>query len=159
MSKCEIKKIEKWFSTNKGFNDKEKSNIRNINDLSSLNVDDLGLLNVAIDERSEPIINIESIPGTSMGSSRKLAIIFTCNICQTRSAKKFTERAYTHGVVLVRCPNCESLHLIADNLGYFTEGGWNVEQLKRISEKENVSISSKDDVLEVSLDATEINTK
>jgi len=28
--------------------------------------------------------------------------------------------AYAQGVVLVRCPGCNSLHLIADRLGYFT---------------------------------------
>ena len=68
------------------------------------------------------------VPGT-LSRGRKLAIVFTCTKCDTRSAKRFTEKSYTHGVVLVRCPGCQSLHLIADNLGWFEDGGWNVEDL------------------------------
>jgi hypothetical protein len=67
---------------------------------------------------------LNDLPGTSKGgknNSRQLAIIYTCNVCNTRSAKKFTEHAYNHGVVLVRCPKCESLHLIADRLGFFED--------------------------------------
>ena len=30
--------------------------------------------------------------------------------------------AYTTGVVLVRCPGCRNLHLVADHLGYFDDG-------------------------------------
>jgi hypothetical protein len=35
--------------------------------------------------------------------------------------KQFTERAYMHGVVIVRCPKCQKQHLIADRLGYFAD--------------------------------------
>lgn len=40
-----------------------------------------------------------------------------------------SQQAYNHGVVLVRCPGCQGLHLIADRLGYFAEGGTDMEQL------------------------------
>lgn len=62
------------------------------------------------------------IPGTRAGKTgRQLAIVFTCAVCEMRSAKQFTENAYLHGVVLVRCPGCQNLHLIADRLGWFDD--------------------------------------
>lgn len=46
-------------------------------------------------------------------------MIFTCTVCDTRSARSFTKKAYNVGVVLIRCETCDSLHLVADNLGWF----------------------------------------
>ena len=69
------------------------------------------------------------LPGTEHGG-RRLAIVFTCTVCETRSAKKFSEHAYRHGVVVVRCPGCGNDHLIADNLGFF-EDDWTLEDMLR----------------------------
>lgn len=112
-------------------------------------------------------LNLDSIPGTSKGK-RQLAIIYTCNVCNTRAAKKFTEQAYNHGVVLVRCPNCQSLHLIADRLGFFTDSnteehgdsggggkGWDIQTfMKNIGKEENVKVVTRnnEEVLEVTMD-------
>ena len=53
---------------------------------------------------------------------QKLAIVFTCTVSDTRSAKQISASSYENGVVLVRCP-LPIPHLIADRLGYFESGG------------------------------------
>ncbi|GIL44329.1 hypothetical protein Vafri_1836 [Volvox africanus] len=51
----------------------------------------------------------------------RLMMVFTCSKCETRSTKSFSKQSYTRGVVLVRCPGCHRLHLIADHLRWFGE--------------------------------------
>ena len=133
--------------------------------LTSLSDDDLKLAIQAANEdqglsaKTNSSINIDQIPGTSKGGSRKLAIIFTCTVCNTRSAKKFTEQAYNHGVVLIRCPKCENLHLIADRLGYFGDKndgdgkGWDIETfMKSIGQEDDIKVATEgQEVFEVTL--------
>jgi hypothetical protein len=44
---------------------------------------------------------------------------FPCRSNSSAHAVPLAQLAYAQGVVLVRCPGCQSLHLIADRLGYF----------------------------------------
>lgn len=70
-------------------------------------------------------------PGHVDFSKRQLVMVFTCTRCETRAAKSFSKEAYTHGVVLVQCPGCSARHLIADNLGWFSSEGKNIEDFAR----------------------------
>ena len=71
---------------------------------------------------------LRSIPG-SKTTDDVMIIVFTCKVCNTRSARKMSKEAYNHGVVLIRCPGCNNLHLIADHLGYFDDNSTNIEQI------------------------------
>ncbi|KAH7366433.1 hypothetical protein KP509_18G077800 [Ceratopteris richardii] len=61
--------------------------------------------------------------GPKISERHNLAMIFTCTVCQTRSAKTMSRQTYEKGVVIVRCGGCKNLHLIADRLGWFGEPG------------------------------------
>ncbi|KAL7552621.1 hypothetical protein ACHAWF_017608 [Thalassiosira exigua] len=104
----------------------------------------------------ELVDSFTDVPGATNTKQKTLAIIYTCKVCNTRSAKQFTEHAYKHGVVLVRCPGCQNLHLIADRLGWFEDAGkdgrgWDVEgALAKAGE--NVKAVTGDNVLELTVD-------
>ena len=57
----------------------------------------------------------------ALGSlERRLAIQFTCKVCNHRQTKTFTKHPYEKGIVIVQCDGCENNHLIADNLSWFS---------------------------------------
>nr|CCA22521.1 unnamed protein product [Albugo laibachii Nc14] len=88
-----------------------------------------------------------AIPGvTSPGE--KFVMLYTCKVCETRSAKTLSKHAYFHGVVLVRCPHCENLHLIADRLGWFEEESTDIESILK-AKGEHVKIVTTDNIMEL----------
>jgi len=63
----------------------------------------------------------EAAAAAAADPPRRMAIMFTCKVCGTRSTRSFSRRAYDHGVVIVQCPGCENRHLIADRLDWFQQ--------------------------------------
>ena len=90
----------------------------------------------------------EGLPPGVRGSGAKLVFMYTCTVCDTRSAKTVSKQAYEHGCVLIRCPGCENHHLIADHIGCFDSDKFDV--VKLLEERgENVNVVRDGDTLEL----------
>lgn len=97
------------------------------------------------------VLSFNDIPGVKT-PGEKLIMMYTCKVCDTRSVKKISKVGYNHGVVIVRCPCCDSKHLIADNLGVFEDKGWNIHDVLSQKEGEKSKYLTDDDVYELTVD-------
>ena len=68
----------------------------------------------------ETVSQFMDVPGVKTEGD-KMVLMFTCTVCDTRSARKISKQAYHHGIVLVRCGGCKNRHLIADRMGVFED--------------------------------------
>ena len=74
---------------------------------------------------------------------------YTCGVCDHKQARTFSKHSYEKGVVLIRCENCDSLHLIADNLGWFRDEKVNIEQIMK-EKGDSVHTNVTDEAVEFS---------
>jgi hypothetical protein len=64
-------------------------------------------------------VNAQATP--SEVESRRLSITCTCKICDERLTRTFLKNSYEKGVVIIKCNKCLNHHIIADNLGWFSD--------------------------------------
>jgi protein import protein ZIM17 len=88
-------------------------------------------------------IDHNQIKGAKKGDSRLYVVSFECKICNKRNTKTCTHTAYHKGLVVIRCDDCSSYHLIAENLGWVRS--------EKKEEIERIYVESKDDVGKVCL--------
>lgn len=97
-------------------------------------------------------LNLDNIPGMQT-EGEKYIIVLTCSICETRTARKISKKAYHNGVVICRCEKCKNLHLLADRMGVFEDSSWDAQshekRMSTILDRQNINVNHENDILEV----------
>lgn len=103
-----------------------------------------GLVEIKVPENSKEKDTEEDIK-----HKEYFVLMFTCKKCNKKSAKKFSKQAYYNGVVIIRCPGCQNLHLVSDQLGWFQEGKTNIEEILAKKGEQVIKKFSYNNLLEV----------
>ena len=102
--------------------------------------------------RANVTLNLDNIPGMQT-EGEKYIIVLTCSICETRTARKISKKAYHNGVVICRCEKCKNLHLLADRMGVFEDSSWDAQshekRMSTILDRQNINVNHENDILEV----------
>jgi protein import protein ZIM17 len=77
-----------------------------------------------LNQKSE---ELSSVPLTQL--DKKMQMIYTCKVCNTRNSQTISKVAYNTGVVIVKCSGCKNNHLVADNLKWFKDKKTNIEDI------------------------------
>lgn len=90
--------------------------------------------------------------------SVKMILGFTCEVCSTRNNKMISKQAYTKGVIIVKCEGCTNNHLIADNLGWFTDKKkhWTIEHIMAEKGETVKRLTSESDAWEIVQETLEL---
>lgn len=76
-----------------------------------------------------------------------LMLAFTCKKCDTRSSHVMSKQAYQHGTILVKCPGCQSRHLVADHLKIFSDNRIKLEDIMK-AQGEGIKTDTSDLIFE-----------
>lgn len=88
----------------------------------------------------------------SVGADR-IGVVFTCTAdnCGQRIVKSVRRQSYEKGTVVVKCPKCEKIHVIADHLGMYadiTGGKKNIEEIAKAKGQSVTRVDEKSFELE-----------
>ncbi|PVU94815.1 hypothetical protein BB559_002923 [Furculomyces boomerangus] len=119
------------YSTNKTINTECNSPEHNRKRLEEPNNEKVCTEHSEDSHKGDAVKEVEANKEEIQVGSERFFVGFTCKVCDHRQYKTVSKKAYTSGVVLIKCDGCQNRHLFADHLGWFRDGRLTVEDLMR----------------------------
>lgn len=90
-----------------------------------------GIFNTTLLNNKFTSYNFKNLCTPTRQEGARLMLAFTCKKCNHQNSKTISKLAYEKGVVIAECDGCKNNHLIADNLGWFSDlnGKRNIEEI------------------------------